>query len=180
MQQPSPVGHSLQQHMPIGDKLPTSSSSLHFPPGIFGPPRPLKTLTLPPPPVPSPTSHTDALPPSMFHPPTLPPPPGLLHILMSAEKCQVSLNTFHTFLSNGIIPKELSIWGLKLAQMESLSASKTNSGIDISPAITQSPPPIMPVPLIPSWEMLQVFFKVTCWSRVCDPLKGGVTCWHSP
>ncbi|KAH0820026.1 hypothetical protein GEV33_002765 [Tenebrio molitor] len=89
--QPSPVGHGLQQHMPVGDnKLPTSSSSLHFPPGLFGPPRPLKALTLPPPPVPSPTSHIDALPPSMFHPPALPPPPGLLHILMSAEKCQVS------------------------------------------------------------------------------------------
>lgn len=87
--QPSSVGHSLQQHMTtVGDKLPTSSSSLHFAPSIFGPPRPLKALTLPPPPVPSPT-HIDALPPSMFHPPTLPPPPGLLHILMSAEKCQV-------------------------------------------------------------------------------------------
>ena len=88
--QPSSVAHSLQQHMPVGDKLPSSSTSLHFPPGLFGPPRPLKALTLPPPPVPSPTSHIDALPPSMFHPPALPPPPGLLHILMSAEKCQVS------------------------------------------------------------------------------------------
>ncbi|EEZ99270.2 dissatisfaction [Tribolium castaneum] len=137
--QPSPVGHSLQQHMTtVGDKLPTSSSSLHFAPSIFGPPRPLKALTLPPPPVPSPT-HIDALPPSMFHPPTLPPPPGLLHILMSAEKCQ-----------------EL-VWGTKLSQMESPSSSETNSGINISPGIpVAQPPPIPPLPLTPTWEMLQV------------------------
>ncbi|KAJ8943665.1 hypothetical protein NQ314_009688 [Rhamnusium bicolor] len=73
------------------NKLPTSSGSFHFSSGLFAPPHhPLKALSLPPPPVSSPTSHIDALPLPMFHPPTLPPPPGLLHILMSAEKCQVS------------------------------------------------------------------------------------------
>ncbi|XP_068910730.1 protein dissatisfaction isoform X2 [Tenebrio molitor] len=162
--QPSPVGHGLQQHMPVGDnKLPTSSSSLHFPPGLFGPPRPLKALTLPPPPVPSPTSHIDALPPSMFHPPALPPPPGLLHILMSAEKCQVSY-------------KEL-VWGTKLSQMESPSSSETNSGLNMSPGLpVAQPPPMAPLPLTPTWEMLQettarLLFMAVRWVRCLAPFQ---------
>ncbi|KAJ8953757.1 hypothetical protein NQ318_015413 [Aromia moschata] len=99
MHQSPSLGHGLQ-HMPSGDKLPTGSASFHFGTGLFAPPHhPLKALTLPPPPPPvssSPTSHLDTLSLPIFHPPALPPPPGLLHILMSAEKCQYLLEELKT------------------------------------------------------------------------------------
>lgn len=79
------------QHMSITEnKVSASGNSLPFPSSLFGPPHHFKTLSLPaPPPVSSPNAHLETIQPPMFHPPTLPPPPGLLHILMSAEKCQV-------------------------------------------------------------------------------------------
>lgn len=75
----------LHQHISSTDKLPATSRSLHFPSGLFGTPHSLKALSLPTPHVP----HVDVKQPAVFHPQALPPPPGLLHILMSAEKYQV-------------------------------------------------------------------------------------------
>lgn len=80
------------QHLAMSEAKMMPNTNIHFPPSIFAPPHHLKTLSLPPPPPPvssSPTSHIEGLPPPLFHPQALPPPPGLLHILMSAEKCQV-------------------------------------------------------------------------------------------
>lgn len=80
------------QHVASGDgKLSTSSGPLHFPSSLFGHhPHPLKALSLSGPPITSSTTHLDVKQPPMFHPhQAMPPPPGLLHILMSAEKYQV-------------------------------------------------------------------------------------------
>lgn len=80
---------------PSPDKLASASNgTFHFSTSLFVPPHhPLKGLTIPPPPpVGSPPTHMDpgnTIHFPMFHHPGLPPPPGLLHILMSAEKCQV-------------------------------------------------------------------------------------------
>lgn len=86
-------------HLPSSvDKLPSvSNGSFHFNPGLFVPPHhSLKTLSFPPPPpVGSPPSHLESGNPlhlPIFHHTGLPPPPGLLHILMSAEKCQVRVD----------------------------------------------------------------------------------------
>ncbi|CAG9832779.1 unnamed protein product [Diabrotica balteata] len=100
----------------------------------------MKSLTIPPPPPPVSSPTLDAVTalqlPPMFHHPAMPPPPGLLHILMSAEKCQ-----------------EL-VWGTKLSQLES-----PTSDPGIMPSPTGLPlatsPPLAPLPLTPTWEMLQ-------------------------
>ncbi|KAJ8965989.1 hypothetical protein NQ317_015353 [Molorchus minor] len=163
------LGHGLR-HMTTGDnKLPTSSGSFHFGSGLFGPPHhPLKALSLPPPPpVSSPVSHIDALPISMFHPPSMPPPPGLLHILMSAEKCQ------------GLYVEEKVelVWGTKLSQIES-APSETSSGLLSSHSglpLTSSPP-LTTLPLTPTWEMLQettarLLFMAVRWVRCLAPFQ---------
>ncbi|XP_066153042.1 protein dissatisfaction [Euwallacea fornicatus] len=163
---------TLQLPLPEGSVskiTPTSGTPFHFAPGsLFVPPHHhLKVLTLPPPPpVGSPPSgHLDNggnLPPPLFHHPHLPPPPGLLHVLMSAEKCQ-----------------EL-VWGTKLSQLES-SASEASSGLSMSspglPLAQLSPtslPP--PLPLTPTWEMLQettarLLFMAVRWVRCLAPFQ---------
>ncbi|XP_071055301.1 protein dissatisfaction isoform X2 [Onthophagus taurus] len=107
----------------------------------------------------SPTSHLE-LPPPLFHPQALPPPPGLLHILMSAEKCQEIL------------------WNNKLHQ-----TGETSS--DVSPGLgvastggfqPPNPPPTIPLPLAPTWEMLQettarLLFMAVRWVRCLAPFQ---------
>ncbi|XP_049821560.1 protein dissatisfaction isoform X2 [Aethina tumida] len=163
------VGHPGLHHHASGadNKLQTATStSFHFTSGLFGPPiHPLKGLSLPPPPQPpppplsSPNGHIDAPHlPSMFHPPSLPPPPGLLHILMSAEKCQ-----------------EL-VWNTKITQSD--SSSETNHGL-ASPQMMPVPPvspTIGPLPLTPTWEMLQettarLLFMAVRWVRCLAPFQ---------
>lgn len=77
-------------HMSSTGKLTPATTTLNFSPGLFGHPQPPKPLSLPPPTVTTAGSHVDTIAPPMFHPQALPPPPGLLQILMSAEKCQVN------------------------------------------------------------------------------------------
>ncbi|XP_022904451.1 protein dissatisfaction isoform X1 [Onthophagus taurus] len=138
-------------------------SNIHFPPALFVPPHHLKALNLPAPPPSvsssSPTSHLE-LPPPLFHPQALPPPPGLLHILMSAEKCQEIL------------------WNNKLHQ-----TGETSS--DVSPGLgvastggfqPPNPPPTIPLPLAPTWEMLQettarLLFMAVRWVRCLAPFQ---------
>ncbi|CAH1970674.1 unnamed protein product, partial [Acanthoscelides obtectus] len=112
--------------------------------GIFAPP-PLKALGLPPPPPSlggSPPRMDNGLPlPPMFSPPHPPaPPPGLLHVLMSAEKCQ-----------------EL-VWGTKLSQAESAASDGSSSSYvsNTTGLPSATSPPLAPLPLTPTWEMLQV------------------------
>lgn len=96
-----PGNHAMHHHQHAAAAA--AAAGLHFP--FFSPPHPLKGMTLPPPPQqlssvpptsgsPPGSSALDSLgpngPPPMFHPQAMPPPPGLLQILMSAEKCQVS------------------------------------------------------------------------------------------
>lgn len=96
----APLQHPFQHNGPPGadTKLPPAGA-FHFNPGLFAPPHhPLKGLVLPPPPPQPPVSSppgvdaaiaTSGFSLPVFHHAALPPPPGLLHILMSAEKCQV-------------------------------------------------------------------------------------------
>ncbi|KAK4881257.1 hypothetical protein RN001_004576 [Aquatica leii] len=151
-QMPSSTGLT---HIPSSVKLSSASATLNFP-GIFAPPQPPKTLSLPSPSVSSSGSHVDSLPPPMFHPPPLPPPPGLLQILMSAEKCQeIVWNTKLQFdLSNG-----------------------NSSGIGMS-SVFPIPPPnsSMPLPLTPTWEILQetaarLLFMAVRWVRCLAPFQ---------
>lgn len=112
-----PLGHPGLPHLPPssmagggdGKLASVSSGAFHFSHGVFSttaPHHPLKALQLPPPPsaISNPqTHHLDTLPLPIFHPPALPPPPGLLHILMSAEKCQVSTENCFGFASGSMI-----------------------------------------------------------------------------
>ncbi|CAH1184281.1 unnamed protein product, partial [Phyllotreta striolata] len=165
--------HHLQHLSSHSDSKMTATSSggcapltgnVHLTPAGFlsSPHHTMKTLTLPPPipPVPSPTIESGAafqLPP-MFHHSTIPPPPGLLHILLSAEKCQ-----------------EL-VWGTKISQMESPSSS--DSGILSSPtSISLSTnSPFTPIPLTPTWSLLQetaarLLFMAVRWVRCLAPFQ---------
>ncbi|KAG5875528.1 Nuclear receptor subfamily 2 group E member 1, partial [Gonioctena quinquepunctata] len=153
------MSHNLQHVSPAGEtKLSSNSVSFHFNPGLFSPSHHhLKGLTLPPPPpVSSPTGQMDALQLPMFHHPALPPPPGLLHILMSAEKCQEF------------------IWSTKLEH----SSSETSQGILSSPngLPLATSPPLAPLPLTPTWEMLQettarLLFMAVRWVRCLAPFQ---------
>ncbi|KAJ8917165.1 hypothetical protein NQ315_012657, partial [Exocentrus adspersus] len=145
----------------------TSSGAFHFGHSVFAAAaaashHPLKALQLPPPPPAGPQQHplVDGLPLPMFHPPALPPPPGLLHILMSAEKCQ-----------------EL-VWGTKLSQLDQANA---DSGQGLVPSstglsLTSTSPPLAPLPLTPTWEMLQettarLLFMAVRWVRCLAPFQ---------
>nr|CAI5830920.1 unnamed protein product [Callosobruchus analis] len=132
--------------------------------GLFAPP-PLKALGLPPPPPSlsgSPPRMDNGLPlPPMFSPPhPPPPPPGLLHILMSAEKCQ-----------------EL-VWGTKLSQAESAASEASSSSyVSNTPGLPlATSPPLAPLPLTPTWEMLQettarLLFMAVRWVRCLAPFQ---------
>ncbi|CAG9773099.1 unnamed protein product [Ceutorhynchus assimilis] len=136
---------------PTSNPFPFTHHSLFVPPH-----HPLKVLTFPPPP---PGPNVDQSP--LFHHPQLPPPPGLLHVLMSAEKCQ-----------------EL-VWGTKISQLES-SASESSSGLSMSspglPLAQLSPTLPPPLPLTPTWEMLQettarLLFMAVRWVRCLAPFQ---------
>ncbi|GJQ82917.1 hypothetical protein Trydic_g5920 [Trypoxylus dichotomus] len=155
-----PPVSSAMQHLAMPDTKLIPSANMHFPPGIFAPsPHHLKTLSLPPPPPPvpgSPTSHVEGLPPPLFHPQALPPPPGLLHILMSAEKCQ-----------------EI-IWSNKMQQTDA-SVEATALGLSTGLSL-QQPSPSLALPLAPTWEMLQettarLLFMAVRWVRCLAPFQ---------
>ncbi|KAI4459168.1 nuclear hormone receptor [Holotrichia oblita] len=165
MQHP-PVSSAIQ-HLAMTDAKMIPNTNIHFPPGIFAPsPHHLKTLTLPPPPPPvpnSPTQHVEGLPPPLFHPQALPPPPGLLHILMSAEKCQ-----------NVVKRLDEIIWSSKMQQSDGTTEATTlglNTGLTL-----QQPNPSLALPLAPTWEMLQettarLLFMAVRWVRCLAPFQ---------
>ncbi|XP_072395297.1 protein dissatisfaction [Diabrotica undecimpunctata] len=157
------TGHNEPKHsLSSAASGPTIPTGFHFTPsGLFNPHHPMKSLTIPPPPPPVSSPTLDAVTalhlPPMFHHPAMPPPPGLLHILMSAEKCQ-----------------EL-VWGTKLSQLES-----PTSDPGIIPSPTGLPlatsPPLAPLPLTPTWEMLQettarLLFMAVRWVRCLTPFQ---------
>ncbi|XP_030746012.1 nuclear receptor subfamily 2 group E member 1 [Sitophilus oryzae] len=164
--------HTVQLPLPEGASskiAPSTAGSFQFAPaGLFVPQHhPLKVLTLPPPPPVGspPNGHIEpngTVAPPLFHHPHLPPPPGLLHVLMSAEKCQ-----------------EL-VWGTKLTQLES-NASESSSGLSMpSPGLPMaqlSPTPTLAaLPLTPTWEMLQettarLLFMAVRWVRCLAPFQ---------
>ncbi|KAH0998462.1 hypothetical protein HUJ05_005209 [Dendroctonus ponderosae] len=172
--------HPLQLPLPEGSAskiTPTSGTFQFTHSSLFVPPHhPLKVLTFPPPSsVGSPPGHLEngsSIPPHLFHHPHLPPPPpGLLHVLMSAEKCQL-------FSKPKFALQEL-VWGTKLSQLES-SASESSSGLSMSspglplPQMSPTLPP--PLPLMPTWEMLQettarLLFMAVRWVRCLAPFQ---------
>uniref|UniRef100_A0A8D8W1E9 Nuclear receptor subfamily 2 group E member 1 n=2 Tax=Cacopsylla melanoneura TaxID=428564 RepID=A0A8D8W1E9_9HEMI len=127
--------HSPDLHPPSG------ISSVKIPPTLLYPPSGLKSPPLP--------SHHH---PSMFLAAHQPPPhPGLLQILMTAEKCQVA--------------QEYSIWNAKLSESPDRLLSQSTS-----------PPAAMPLALSPSWEVLQettarLLFMAVRWVRCLAPFQ---------
>ncbi|XP_039275937.1 nuclear receptor subfamily 2 group E member 1 [Nilaparvata lugens] len=109
------------------------------------PPLKLTSVALFPPPPPGLKAASDAAPHPLFlaH---QPPPPGLLQILMSAEKCQEF------------------VWTGKIGDSERLSSA----GMPPSPA--------MPLALSPTWEVLQettarLLFMAVRWVRCLAPFQ---------
>ncbi|XP_050303171.1 protein dissatisfaction isoform X2 [Anthonomus grandis grandis] len=171
---PTTIGsHPLQLPLPEGSASkinPQPGTAFHFAPtSLFVPPHhPLKVLTLPPhtaglgsPPRGHLESGGPPLGPPLFHHPQLPPPPGLLNVLMSAEKCQL-------------------VWGTKITPTDS-SASESSSRLSISSPGLPLPPPLSPtlpppLPLTPTWEMLQettarLLFMAVRWVRCLAPFQ---------
>ncbi|CAH0558690.1 unnamed protein product, partial [Brassicogethes aeneus] len=146
-----PLGHqNFHRLHSVDNKLHTNTGTFSFGSGIFPQHlQSLKSLTLPQ--TVSTTKQIDSLQSSTFHSSDLS-PPGLFHILMSAERCQVS-----SHIKIIIILVEI-VWGNKINEIDSftnetsqelkpltseLSFSSIGTGLNSSP-------------LSPTWDMLQV------------------------
>ncbi|XP_018318475.1 nuclear receptor subfamily 2 group E member 1 [Agrilus planipennis] len=150
---PSPTSSGISSL--VNDHKVTMASSFHFPPSLFGTPPNPKALGLPTS-ITNPRLSVDTMPPPIFHPQALPPPPGLLQILMSAEKCQEW------------------VWGAKLpSEVDCNSQSSLSSRTFISMA---QPSPSLSLPLTPTWEILQettarLLFMAVRWVRCLPPFQ---------
>ncbi|XP_065156824.1 protein dissatisfaction [Atheta coriaria] len=156
-----------------GDKM--QPASLHFASGLFGPahPHPLKAFALPPgaaaiaAAASSPSQHLD-IPPPLFHPHQAFPPPPLLNILMSAEKCQ-------ELVWNTKMQTSLHHAGQLPSTTQPESTTESSSGLSVA-SLPPSSPPLGLSLITPTWDILQettarLLFMAVRWVRCLAPFQ---------
>ncbi|CAB3223405.1 unnamed protein product [Arctia plantaginis] len=87
-----------------------------------------------------------------------PPPPGLLHILMSTDKCQLDVSIIVIFSAQELM------WSAKQLQLQG------------DPTLLRPPPSAFGAPLAPTWELLQetsarLLFMAVRWVRCLAPFQ---------